>query len=131
MSLTNRELMRGNLVCYEGKPRIVKAVSELIMLEGDKNWIGASLMNGEPLSEAWLQKFGFESDGEGGFFRQLKMHNWGMLIKAPSLSQPDWIAFQGFVNTWQELRSMQQVHQLQNLFVSLLGEHLPIPKLPK
>lgn len=132
MPITPKEIMKGCIVCYDGKPRLIKAISELIMLEGDKNWIGASLMNGEPISETWLQRFGFLEQDDGGFFRQLDMQNIGILITPSYPKDPHgWLAFRGFINSWGELRPLEYCHQLQILFFSITGEHLPIPKLPK
>lgn len=128
MPLSPKELMRHNIISFDGKPRIIKAVSELIMLEGDKNWIGASLMNGEPISEVWLERFGFQKDDDS-FYRQLDLTNWAVRVYKGMTN--DWHVRHGFVNQWSDLRSVTYLHQLQVLHFAMYQEHLPIPKLPK
>src|SRR6266404_4324622 len=62
------EIQRGSILCHEGRVKKVKAVSELILFEGEKAWIGGSMVEGEPITEEWLKIFGFEkaiyTDGE-------------------------------------------------------------------
>ena len=120
MSLSNKELMRGNIVCYDGKPRIVKAVSELIMLEGDKNWIGGSLMNGEPITPPWLERLKFQWD-------ELTWSNKNVWL-APNDDAYDVFlhGISGGVS-----RRISYVHQLQLIYFAMTGEHLILPKLPK
>lgn len=145
MSLSPKELMRGNIISFDGKPRIIKAVSELIMLEGDKNWIGASLMNGEPISEVWLSKFGFieVEYTDGGKYMQLDLTDYS---PSPYNFAKSWRCYRMRNNNgiWYfeihkdnkgHLFSFQEecnfVHKLQILYFSMTREHLPIPKLPK
>lgn len=124
MGISPKEIMRGNIVCYEGKSRIVKAVSELIMLEGDKNWIGGSLMNGEPISEVWLERLGFKkwNEGDPDYFYPDKL--WMKLERTGDCY--------AWVHNYDTIKpNIQYVHQLQVLFFSVTGEHLQLPKLPK
>lgn len=127
MPISNKEIMRGSIVLYEGKVRQVKAVSELILLEGEKAWIGASLMDGEPLTEKWLTDFGFEW--------LLPYHRW-VNNKGYEIQ---WYTAKGnwFVCTYTNERlktgerRFEFVHQLQAHYFTTTSEHLNIPKLPK
>lgn len=126
--ITPREIMKGCIVNFEGKPHLVKGVTEFILLEGVKAWIGGSMMDGEPLSEDWLVRIGFEKAEDGDFYRQLTMLNWAISVRKNSLTG-DWGAYQGFFSQRQELRITPFVHQLQVLFFAMTGEHLKTPKL--
>lgn len=123
------EIQRFSILCHEGKVKKVKAVSELILFEGEKAWIGGSMINGEPLCEAWLSRMGFTDLNNGEFFKQADMANWGMKLVAPNIQSSQWTAYQGFVNTWQELKQIEYCHQLQLLFFALFGEHIKLPKI--
>lgn len=145
MSLSPLELMKGNIVCYEGGVRKVKAVSELIMLEGDKNWIGAGLMNGEPVTTSWLEKFGFieaiYTDGE--IYMQLDRTDYSY---SPYNLNKSWKCYRmrKYKDDWYfeihkdargHLFSFQEkcnyIHRLQVLYFAFTESHLAIPKLPK
>lgn len=129
--ISPKEIMKGCIVNYQGKARIVKGVMDYVILEGTKEWIGASLMNGEPITEVWLERFGFAKNEEGSFFKQLNLLNWGVSMIPPNIRTAQWTAAQGFVNVWQELRLLEYCHQLQVMYFGLFQDHLPVPKLPK
>ena len=123
MSLSPKEIMKGAVVSYEGKTRIVKGVMDYIILEGTKEWIGGSLMNGEPLTEEWLMKLGFEWNDT--FYNKGKLS----ITLAGDSSHPKGRVY---FNSWAIWNHQPEyVHQLQVLFFSLTGEHLIVPKLPK
>lgn len=69
MPVSPKDILKGSILCFEGQAQVVKAVSEFIMFENRKEWIGGSLINGEPISEEWLVRFGFrvmeQYDAEG------------------------------------------------------------------
>lgn len=113
--ISPKEVQKGSIVSYEGQARIVKGVMDYIILEGTKEWIGGSLINPEPISEVWLERFGFRQE-EGNIFGNGKMV----------------ISF--YLDAFKFVDSMltyQYVHQLQLLYFSLIGEHLVIPKIKK
>lgn len=120
MGLKALELMRFSLVLFEGKLYKVKAVSELIMLEGKKEWLSAEFINGEPLSEDWLVKFGFEKVGGLDISNTWSNGKIGITLHSTGVFQ-----------FYASLITYQYVHQLQMLHFILTEQHLPIPKLPK
>lgn len=126
MSISPKELLKGCIVSYEGQPRIVKGVMDYIILEGTKEWIGGSLMTGEPISEVWLDRFGFIKDKNGWYMPRTQ-------FSLTDLFYPCWMdkmLWPKDVTNFKHL-SIEYVHQLQCLFFSLNGEHLQLPKLPK
>lgn len=131
MPLSPKELMKGNIVSYEGRPRIVKGVMDYVILEGTKEWIGASLMNGEPITEVWLEKMSFENK-EDYFFRADPTASRVLYIYRTE--KPDVWMFDiesssddGSVPT----QAIMYIHELQILFFAITQQHLPTPKLPK
>lgn len=123
MPLSPKELLKGCIVSYEGRPRIVKGVMDYVILEGTKEWIGAGLMDGEPLTEQWLMKLGFEFNDA--------FYNKGKLSIALAGDTP-YIKGRVYFNSWAIWEYQPEyVHQLQVLYLALAGEHLPVPKLPK
>lgn len=123
------EILKGSILCHEGKVKLVIAIGDYIQFSDAKVWIGGSMINGEPLCEAWLNKMGFVDQGNGEFFRQLDMANWGMKVVAPNIHSSQWTAYAGFVNTWQELKQIEYCHQLQLLFFAMFSEHIKLPKI--
>lgn len=121
-----REILKGCIVSYEGQIRIVKGLSEYILLEGSKEWIGGSMINGEPLSETWLNEFGFE------YRPDTIPKRWNKKMDGQNstwhLYESDGeICFSPY--EWNYTLKLKYVHQLQVLFFALTGEHLKIPKL--
>jgi len=110
--------MKGSILSFEGKCQIVKGVAEYIMFEGRKEWIGGSLINGEPISEIWLERLGFEYDQH--------TYSRGRVWLAPADA-----GYDVFLNGLSAgiATHIQYVHQLQVLYFSITGEHLKIPKL--
>lgn len=126
MPISPREVLVGSIVSYQGTTDIVKSVAQYIMLEGHKEWIGGSLIDGEPITSKWLIKLGFEERGADDYFMQQDMMNWGMRVT--KINDGTWVAFQGLGVQWSELRSVDYVHQLQGLFFYLMRGHLKILK---
>jgi hypothetical protein len=122
------EIQRGSILSHEGKAKKVKAVSELIMFEDAKAWIGGSMIEGEPISGPWLEHLGFQKEEDGAFYRQFELLNWSVRIINTGLYSAEWIIFSGFQNQWNELRVIHYLHELQLLFFALSGEHLKVPK---
>lgn len=112
------EVMKGSILSFEGKSQIVKGVAEYIMFEGRKEWIGGSLISGEPITEQWLLKLGFESDQ----FTYSKGKVW---------LAPNNKGFDIFTNGLSAgiTRHVEYLHELQVLFFAVTREHLIIPKL--
>lgn len=107
------EIMRNSILCHEGKIKRVKAVSELILFEDSKAWIGGSMINGEPVSEKWLVELGF---------RQETGNIWGNGKLVISV----------YGNAFKFMDSnltYEYVHQLQGLYFYIVGEHLKLPKI--
>lgn len=126
MPISPKEVMRGSILSFEGKACVVTGIREFLMVEGRKEWIGATFFEGEPISQIWLERLGFERTSVNEWFRQLELLNWGIRIKHSAIG--DWIVFQGFVNQWNELRIVKYIHQLQGLFFFLTTEHLQLHK---
>lgn len=118
MPISSLEVMRGSILCYEGKVQKVKTVGEYIMFEGWREWVGPSLINGEPLSETWLERLGFEYDQH--------TYSRGRVWLAPGDASYD--VFLHGLHTGPTTH-IQYIHQLQILYFSITGEHLKIPKL--
>ena len=76
---------------------------------------------GIPLTEEWLLKFGFLSDGDG-FLKDIK-HN-ELFIHLNHFNE---VIFQiGYKDNWSMNMSIRYVHQLQNLYFALTGEELSV-----
>lgn len=119
------EVMKGSILSFEGKSQIVKGVAEYIMFEGRKEWIGGSLINGEPITEDWLSKLGFKKKDDLWVFQPELMN-----IEYRVRDFHGWIFSKGFGKEWDsEIRTITYVHQLQGLFFYVSGEHLKLPKL--
>jgi hypothetical protein len=73
-----------------------------------------------PLTEEWLVKFGFDSDG----FKQYEFMNWGLFVKKGM--GKGYAASHGFFVQRFELTEINFVHELQNLFYALSQEELKI-----
>src|ERR1700748_2174755 len=124
MSLGSKEVMKGAIVSYEGKTRIVKGVMDYFILEGTKEWIGGCMINGEPLTADWLVKFGFQKDNQ--------FYNKGLVSVV--LQGEGGIHLKGMVyfNSWAIWEHQPEyVHQLQVLYFALTRECLIVPKSPK
>lgn len=114
MPVSPKEIMRGCILNYEGKSQIVKGVSEYIIFEGWKEWIGGSLINGEPITEWWLEQFGFHYDPPS--------HIWQ---KGPILF---YLSDEGF-RLGPKGVIYNYIHELQILYWIIVKEHLKTPKL--
>jgi hypothetical protein len=126
--ISPREIMRGSILSFEGKPQIVKGVAEYIIFEGRKEWIGGSLINGEPITEAWLTRFGFDMVQEGS----MALPTIYRRIYCPVLVTTNFdVQCRGDFR-WMEGNANVElifVHQLQVLYFAVTGEHLKLPKL--
>jgi hypothetical protein len=79
-----------------------------------------------PLTEEWLVKFGFLSDGDG-FLKDLK-HN-ELFIHLNHFNE---VIFQiGYKDNWTMNMSIRCVHQLQNLYFALTGKELESTQIEK
>lgn len=107
------EIQKGSILCHEGKPKIVKAIGDYILFTDAKAWIGGSMIEGEPLSAAWIERLGFHSTGDG---------NWANGVLAVSLLSDGTFAINGCMKFY------QYVHQLQLVYFAITGEHLKVPK---
>lgn len=112
-----KEILKGAVVSYEGKVQIVKSIGEYIMFEGWKEWVGPSLINGEPISEAWLERLGFVDDQH--------TYSRGRIWLAPGDK-----GFDVFTNGLSAgiTTRIEYIHQLQCLYFVIIREHLIIPK---
>lgn len=112
--ISPREVLIGSVVSYQGKPDIVKSVAQYVMLEGHKEWIGGSLIDGEKISKQWLQELGFEPHMAHNIYSNGKI---SIIYHQESFQITGNDTFYQFV------------HQLQLLHFSLTLTHLKIPKL--
>lgn len=110
------EIQRFSILNHEGKTKKVKAVSELILFEGEKAWIGGGMINGEPISRTWLEKLGFTQTHE---------FVWGN-GKLELLFNFDESVF--CIGHWGNIR-YQYIHQLQLQHFAITGEHIKLPKI--
>jgi hypothetical protein len=110
-----KEVMKGCILSYEGRAQVVKGISEYIIFEGKKEWIGGSLINGEPISEAWLDRLGFKLTGQHGIWGNEKISI--VLLSDGTFSMNGCLIFNRYI------------HQLQVLIFAMTGEHLKLPKL--
>lgn len=121
------EIQRGSILCHEGRAKKVKAVSELILFEGEKAWIGGSMIEGEPLTEEWVMKFLFQKTDNYFYWADpltsriisLHPHNESTWIVKISTSGNEPMA----------IRAIHQVHQLQLTFFGIFREHIKLPKI--
>lgn len=127
MPVNPKDILKGSVLCFEGQAQIVKAVSEFIMFEGRKEWIGGSMINGEPLSEVWLERFGFE------YRPDTVPKRWNKKMAGQNST---WYLYEGLDGIisfspfeWNHTLKLEYVHQLQLLHFALTGEHLTVPKL--
>lgn len=109
------EIMKGNLLMHEGKIEVVKGISEYIIFEKKKEWIGGSMVNGIPLTHDWLERLGFNRRPD---FINV-MDNGKMTIKEHEDGKFLFVASRFPV---------EYVHQLQNLHFAITGEHIKVPK---
>jgi hypothetical protein len=96
--------------------------SHLITVEENGNQYKPFEMEGIPLSEDWLLKFGFqfrnERRGEGALM-DLKTAGWNMCVGKLR-------GREGWTHLGSDRVDITSVHQLQNLFFAITGEELAI-----
>ena len=132
-----KEVRIGNLVLFKGKSETVYQVRDsgcdfLIGKSKTKTLTQSfvwSAIEGIPLSEEWLLKFGFEERWHGHsdntYYRRHEFSNWAHSI---TFSKTGIVMKHGFMNQWSELKSLKYVHELQNLYFALTGDELTAPK---
>lgn len=108
------EILKGSILCHEGKPKIVKAIGDYILFMDAKAWIGGSMIEGEPLSVVWLDKLGFVYDSSVGGWTNGKI---GITVEE-----------NGFKLPWSNFL-YQYVHQLQLIHFIITQEHIKLPKI--
>lgn len=126
------EILKGSILCHEGKAKKVIAIGDYIQFEGFKVWIGGSMINGEPISETWLAGMGFN-------LHKNSNENWNHWGLENGWHISEWLRDKkvaGFeekgVCYWGEtFVPVRYVHELQLLYFSLTRQHLKVPKLPK
>lgn len=123
------EIQRFSILCHDGKVKKVKAVSELILFEGEKAWIGGSMVDGEPLTEDWLTKLSFVKTDNEFYWADPKTsriiyvmhHKEDIYLVSMSVASKEPT----------NIRLVSYVHQIQLTFFGIIGEHLALPKLKK
>ena len=118
------ELRIGNLVIYEQTTHYITLVDNLGCIE--TRWINQLINESDyicsigtikpiPLTEEWLLKFGFKKDTwtDNGLIIGSWWNNGSILIT-------DDFKLDG----QEQMKSLQYVHQLQNLYFALVGEEL-------
>lgn len=112
--ISPREVLIGSVVSYQGKPDIVKSVAQYIMLEGHKEWIGGSQIEGELITTEWLDILGFVWKDD-----PTKWSNGNL----------DITLIEGAYESDFSTRKLLYIHQLQLMYFGVIEEHLKIPKL--
>lgn len=117
--ISPKEIMKGSVVSFDGKPHIVSGIAQYIMLEGKKEWIGGSLIDGELIDEDWLSNLGFTKNEFGWESQEFNF----------TLEKKDegWWIDDGEGRDLLKYR-LHYVHQLQNIVFALNGEHIRVPK---
>lgn len=126
-----KELMIGNYVsCPDFKIKfgIVGIMpysyknhyDEGVAVKVDNEYINTYILEPIPLTEAWLEKFGFRKEEEHIwlFPENDSFRLWGFA----------WDVEHFTFNDWTEISTptIRHVHKLQNLYFSLTGKHLNI-----
>lgn len=125
----NRQLMRLNKVLHKGEVQTVDCISpgNVTFVEDIKGgkyygeWADLDEVEFIPLTEEWLEKLGFTTDGR----HHTVCYDLGLL----SIEVPNKLYSSGraYFNSWCILNEMpKHVHQLQNLYFALTGEELTI-----
>ncbi len=81
-----------------------------------------------PLTEEWLERFGFKKGSEKGlslnhYYKQLELLNWEYKC-TPNMTRDGFIVHHGFMSDWSELTEIKHVHSLQNLYFALTNTEL-------
>lgn len=112
-----KEILKGSILFYDGKTRIVKGIGDYIQFEDMKEWIGPGLVQGEPISEVWLDQLGFAArDGE---------------VWSNSKMDVVFTSDNGHISVPYLLREYMFIHELQLLHFTVTGAHLTVPKTKK
>ena len=107
--------MKHSILCHEGKTKVVVAIGDYIQFSDAKVWIGGSMVEGEPISELWLERFDF---------KKMDQDVW-------SNGNLDIVLGNNFFTSPLSRRTFQYCHQLQMLHYTIVGEHLKLPKIKK
>jgi hypothetical protein len=118
------ELRLGNWYDHHGTPKQVTTSVIEDLWGAPRVWVKPI-----PITAEWLVKFGFENKGHGYsdniYYKQQGWYNWAHIV---TISDTGIVMKHGFMNQWSELKSLQYVHELQNLYFALTGEELTINK---
>jgi hypothetical protein len=122
------EIMKGSILSFEGKAQVVKGISDFIIFDGRKEWIGGSMINGEALTDEWLERLGFKNEHDGFYWED---HLTPRVISINKGNEFWYVKISVSGNEPTLLHAIAYVHQLQIIFFGLIGEHLKLPKLKK
>lgn len=115
--MTTNELRIGNLVYDEIEVCKVDAIfNDFVRVLCDNTVINLFEPKTIPITEEWLLKMGFENNHSSVNFKTFYNNGFDYRIELYS----DGKVF------FDELREIQYVHQLQNLYFALTGEELTI-----
>lgn len=117
------ELRIGNLVLYQGDPKIIVGITEEHPYIDDItfDYLDWDEIKPIPLTEEWLLNLGFTTDPK----HHVLCYDLGLL----SIELPNKFHSSGraYFNSWAILNEMpKHVHQLQNLYFALTGQELVI-----
>lgn len=123
--MTANELRIGNWVEFNnnGHPVKVKELGEVVLFYNTECYSGYESMNGIPITEKWLLKFGFKFNGWNYDLKHFNIHS------QRHSSHKD---FHNFIEVhWIDkmipiIGGIKHVHQLQNLYFALTQEELTI-----
>ena len=105
--MKNSELRIGNWITFDGLEAQVTAIPEGDFYEDEK-------FKPIPITDEWLVKVGFESNNSSSNFLTYYNERYDYRIE---IHQDGDVWFD-------ELRKIQYVHQLQNLYFTLTGQEL-------
>lgn len=103
-----RELRIGNLVNYKRIPSSINANSILAIVNGSGKYTPI------PLTPEWLEKAGFQNNGQNEFAKP----DWSVVLRHRIKTYHVYQAF-GVADCF-----VSNVHELQNLYFALIGEEL-------
>jgi len=122
--MTAKELRIGNLILFteNNEPSIVAEIdAKGVKVDVGKElvWIELEAFSPIPLTSDWIKMFGFQ-DGKIQISNSPKRWLSWSYAKEFCIENSDW-------DELHEIKNVEYVHQLQNLYFALTGSELPHP----
>jgi hypothetical protein len=130
-ALTPQELRIGNMIldCNKKVRTVLQLFGDSYQCDGDNGHRYSytyQYSSGIPLTEEWLQRFGFTIHSDYSY-RNYALPNHHFIVSVwLGEGQPGGFEKPGAVYWGDSFGEIQFVHQLQNLFFALTGEELTI-----